>query len=49
MKVVQRMPVRLELDAIDPTRPLYSGMSVTARVDTRQAARAARAVAEAGR
>jgi membrane fusion protein, multidrug efflux system len=34
VKVVQRLPVRLELDAIDPSRPLYSGISVTARVDT---------------
>jgi membrane fusion protein (multidrug efflux system) len=31
---VQRLPVRLELDEIDPTRPLYSGISVTVRVDT---------------
>ncbi|RDS86701.1 HlyD family secretion protein [Dyella psychrodurans] len=37
VKVVQRLPVRLELDSIDPTWPLYSGMSVTARVDTRHA------------
>jgi membrane fusion protein, multidrug efflux system len=34
VKVVQRLPVRLELDRIDPNRPLYSGLSVTARVDT---------------
>ncbi|HEX4505518.1 MAG TPA: HlyD family secretion protein [Alphaproteobacteria bacterium] len=34
VKVVQRLPVRLELDAIDPDRPLFSGISVTARVDT---------------
>lgn len=34
VKVVQRLPVRLELDDVDPTRPLYSGISVTARVDT---------------
>jgi membrane fusion protein, multidrug efflux system len=39
VKVVQRIPVRLELDAVDPNRPLYSGMSVTARVDTRAGAR----------
>ena len=37
VKVVQRLPVRLELDAIDPNWPLYSGMSVTAQVDTREA------------
>jgi membrane fusion protein (multidrug efflux system) len=31
---VQRLPVRLELEAIDPKWPLYSGISVTAQVDT---------------
>ena len=36
IKVVQRLPVRIELDAADPARPLYSGISVTARVDTRR-------------
>jgi membrane fusion protein (multidrug efflux system) len=34
VKVVQRLPVRLELDEVDPGRPLVSGISVTARVDT---------------
>ena len=34
VKVVQRLPVRLEFDEIDPNRPLFSGISVTARVDT---------------
>jgi len=34
VKVVQRVPVRLELDETDPSRPLFSGISVTARVDT---------------
>jgi membrane fusion protein (multidrug efflux system) len=34
VKVVQRLPVRLELDEIDPDRPLFSGISATARVDT---------------
>ncbi|HEV2674735.1 MAG TPA: HlyD family secretion protein [Aliidongia sp.] len=34
VKVVQRLPVRLELDEIDPNRPLFSGISVTARIDT---------------
>jgi membrane fusion protein, multidrug efflux system len=34
VKVVQRLPVRLELDRVDPNRPLFSGISVTARVDT---------------
>jgi membrane fusion protein, multidrug efflux system len=34
VKVVQRLPVRLELDQTDPERPLFSGISVTARVDT---------------
>jgi membrane fusion protein (multidrug efflux system) len=35
VKVVQRLPVRLELESIDPKWPLYSGISVTAQVDTR--------------
>jgi membrane fusion protein (multidrug efflux system) len=34
VKVVQRLTVRLELDALDAQRPLYSGISVIARVDT---------------
>jgi membrane fusion protein, multidrug efflux system len=34
VKVVQRLPVRIELDEADPYRPLYSGISVMARVDT---------------
>ena len=34
VKVVQRLPVRLELDDVDSSRPLFSGISVTARVDT---------------
>ena len=34
VKVIQRLPVRLELDKIDPNRPLFSGISVTVRVDT---------------
>jgi membrane fusion protein, multidrug efflux system len=34
VKVVQRLPVRLELDQVDPDRPLFSGISVTVRVDT---------------
>ena len=34
VKVVQRLPVRLELDELDPNRPLFSGISVTAQVDT---------------
>lgn len=34
VKVVQRLPVHLELDDLDPNRPLFSGISVTARVDT---------------
>lgn len=41
VKVVQRLPVRLELDEVDPKWPLYSGMSVTAQVDTRDQRRAA--------
>ena len=34
VKVVQRLPVRLELDAIDPNWPLFSSISATVRVDT---------------
>jgi membrane fusion protein (multidrug efflux system) len=34
VKVVQRLPVRLELDDAEPSRALFSGVSVTARVDT---------------
>ncbi|MBK5518323.1 MULTISPECIES: HlyD family secretion protein [unclassified Pseudomonas] len=34
VKVVQRVPVRLELDELDPSLPLFSGTSATVRVDT---------------
>jgi membrane fusion protein (multidrug efflux system) len=34
VKVIQRLPVRLELGQLDPALPLYSGISVTVRVDT---------------
>jgi membrane fusion protein, multidrug efflux system len=34
VKVVQRLPVRLELDGVDPDHPLFSGISATVRVDT---------------
>lgn len=34
VKVVQRLPVRLELDEIDPNPPLFSGISATVQVDT---------------
>ena len=34
VKVVQRLPVRLELDAIDPNWPLFSSISATVWVDT---------------
>ncbi|WP_371367966.1 HlyD family secretion protein [Pseudomonas sp. QL9] len=34
VKVVQRVPVRLELDEVDPFLPLYSGISATVKVDT---------------
>jgi membrane fusion protein (multidrug efflux system) len=34
VKVVQRLPVRLELDRLDPDHPLYSGISATVHVDT---------------
>jgi membrane fusion protein, multidrug efflux system len=36
VKVVQRLPVRLELDSADPKWPLYSGISVLVDVDTTQ-------------
>ncbi len=51
VKVVQRLPVRLEFDALDPQWPLYSGISVSARVDTRreQPASAVAATGGAGR
>ncbi|WP_180700060.1 HlyD family secretion protein [Pseudomonas crudilactis] len=34
VKVVQRVPVRLELDDADPAIPLFSGTSATVEVDT---------------
>jgi membrane fusion protein (multidrug efflux system) len=34
VKVIQRLPVRLELDDVEADQPLFSGISVTARVDT---------------
>jgi membrane fusion protein, multidrug efflux system len=34
VKVVQRLPVRLELDEVDRNRSLFSGISVTVRVNT---------------
>lgn len=34
VKVVQRVPVRLELDDSDPALPLFSGTSATVEVDT---------------
>ncbi|AZF37656.1 Membrane fusion component of MSF-type tripartite multidrug efflux system [Pseudomonas sp. R4-39-08] len=34
VKVVQRVPVRLELDDADPALPLFSGTSATVTVDT---------------
>ncbi|QJP14788.1 HlyD family secretion protein [Starkeya sp. ORNL1] len=34
VKVVQRLPVRLELDEVDPSLPLFSGVSANVRVDT---------------
>jgi membrane fusion protein (multidrug efflux system) len=38
VKVVQRLPVRLELERPDPKWPLYSGISVLVDVDTTQPA-----------
>ena len=34
VKVVQRLPVRIEIDNPDPAKPLRPGMSITASVDT---------------
>jgi len=34
VKVVQRLPVRLNLDEVDPDSPLHAGLSVTVEVDT---------------
>jgi membrane fusion protein (multidrug efflux system) len=35
VKVVQRLPVRLHLERLDPNTPLHAGLSVTVDVDTR--------------
>lgn len=35
VKVTQRVPVRLELDELDPALPLFSGTSATVKIDTR--------------
>jgi membrane fusion protein (multidrug efflux system) len=35
VKVVQRLPVRIELRQIDPEFPLHGGLSATVNVDTR--------------
>ena len=35
VKVVQRLPVRLSLDELDPSHPLAAGLSATVEVDTR--------------
>lgn len=34
VKVVQRLPVRIVLDQLDPSRPLHAGLSVSVDVDT---------------
>jgi membrane fusion protein, multidrug efflux system len=34
VKVVQRLPVRIELDQLDPAFPLHAGLSADVRVDT---------------
>jgi membrane fusion protein (multidrug efflux system) len=34
VKVVQRLPVRLEVDAPDPELPMHTGLSATVKVDT---------------
>jgi membrane fusion protein, multidrug efflux system len=48
VKVVQRLPVRLEFEQFDPKRPLYSGMSVTAHIDTHMNAHVASIVTGVG-
>jgi len=35
VKVVQRLPVRVELDHVDPAFPLHGGLSASVSVDTR--------------
>ncbi|MFO0986222.1 MAG: HlyD family secretion protein [Alphaproteobacteria bacterium] len=35
VKVTQRLPVRIAIDAADPARPLRAGMSATVEVDTK--------------
>jgi membrane fusion protein, multidrug efflux system len=35
VKVVQRLPVRLHLEQLDPNAPLHAGLSATVEVDTR--------------
>lgn len=35
VKVVQRLPVRLQFDNLDPSFPLYAGLSTTVEVDTK--------------
>jgi membrane fusion protein (multidrug efflux system) len=35
VKVVQRLPVRLRLERLDPNAPLHAGLSATVEVDTR--------------
>jgi membrane fusion protein, multidrug efflux system len=36
VKVVQRLPVRVEIDDADNEHPLYAGLSATVKVDTRR-------------
>jgi membrane fusion protein (multidrug efflux system) len=35
VKVVQRLPVRIELEQLDAAYPLHAGLSATVNVDTR--------------
>jgi membrane fusion protein (multidrug efflux system) len=35
VKVVQRLPVRLHLEQLDPNAPLHAGLSATVEIDTR--------------
>jgi membrane fusion protein (multidrug efflux system) len=47
VKVVQRLPVRLEIDSADPALPLHAGFSATVAVDTRHQRRLLTAIESA--
>jgi membrane fusion protein (multidrug efflux system) len=41
VKIVQRLPVRIEVNNADPMHPLYAGLSATVKIDTHSLAAAA--------